>query len=237
MDFVLFGWSHGSDLHLFTVFMLRLMDSYLLDRYEFGIYIIIQVSAITKEAKCQTVAQVKGKMGTTHQTILSFKVSTWKDGMKCMTKINRNRHTHAYSVWWTPQTAALVWWSGNNDGVMETTLGSMEVAASASIIAGEVGVITGFCCGSVYSVSLCIPQHEDRGIVALSNRCDTREGAGSWGNRQISFTDTAECMHLCFTQGWALFQIEMHISFNKSEMCYLSAGRSWRLADSHICCF
>lgn len=115
---------------------------------------------------------------------MSFKVSTWKDGMKCMTKINRNRHTHAYSVWWTPQTAALVWWSGNNDGVMEATLCSMEVAASASIIAGEVGVITGFCCGSVHSVSLCIPQHEDWGIVALSNRCDTREGAGSWGNRQ-----------------------------------------------------
>lgn len=88
---------------------------------------------------------------------------------------------------------------------MEVTLRSMEVAASARVVAGQVGMITGFCCGSVHSVSLAglhqIPHDEDGGIVALRDRCDASEGAGGWGKRQVSLTDAAACMNVSFTSG------------------------------------
>lgn len=48
----------------------------------------------------------------------------------------KNLFTHAYSVWWTSHTAALVWWRSHNDGVMEVTSCSIEVAASAGVVAG-----------------------------------------------------------------------------------------------------
>lgn len=80
----------------------------------------------------------------------------------------------------------------------------MENAASASVVAGEVGMVTGFCCGSVHSVSIAalhqIPKDEDGGIVALSECCDTREGAGGWGKRWISLNVSAAGIHFCFTQ-------------------------------------
>lgn len=40
-------------------------------------------------------------------------------------------------------------------------------------------MVTGFCCGNVHGVSLPavhqIPHDEDGGVVALRDRCDTRE--------------------------------------------------------------
>lgn len=155
------------------------------------------------------------------------------------------QNTHANSVRWTSQTAALVWWSSYNDGVMEVTLRSMEVAASASVVAGKVGMVAGFCCDSVHSVSLAalhqIPHDKDGGIVALRDRWDTSEGAGGWGKRQVSLTDTAACMNFSFTSGldiilnWDKIDYHQHIYCTKSEICYLSASRWWHSADSHTC--
>ncbi len=73
---------------------------------------------------------------------------------------------------------------------MEVTLCSMEVAASASVIAVQVGMVPCFGCGCVHGVSLAavhqIPHDEDGGIMALRDRCDTSKGAGGWRKRQIS---------------------------------------------------
>lgn len=72
---------------------------------------------------------------------------------------------------------------------MEVTLCSVQVAAGAGAVAGQVGLVSAFCCGHVHSVSLAaihqIPHDVDGGIVALSDRCDGGEGAGGWGRRQI----------------------------------------------------
>lgn len=155
------------------------------------------------------------------------------------TNKRNNLYTHANSVRWTSQTAALVWRSSYNDGVMEVTLRSMEVAASAGVVAEKVGMVTGFCCGSVHSISLAalhqIPHDEDGGIVALWDRCDTSEGAGGWGKRQVSLK---ACMNFSFIiLNWDKIEYHQHTSFTKSEIFYLSASRWWHLADSHTCCF
>lgn len=72
---------------------------------------------------------------------------------------------------------------------MEVTLCSVQVAAGAGAVAGQVGLVSAFCCGRVHRVSLAAihqtPHDEDGGIVALGNRCDGGEGAGGWGRRQM----------------------------------------------------
>lgn len=61
----------------------------------------------------------------------------------------------------------------------------MQEAAGASVIAGQVSVVTSFSCGNVRCVSLFavyeIPDNEDGGVVALREGCDSRKGAGRWG--------------------------------------------------------
>lgn len=55
-----------------------------------------------------------------------------------------SRLTRAYPVGRSPQTAAVVRQSRHNDAVTGVTLRSIEVAAGAGYIAGEVGAISGF---------------------------------------------------------------------------------------------
>lgn len=61
----------------------------------------------------------------------------------------------------------------------------MQDAASASVIAGQVCVVTSFSCGNVCCVSLSalheIPDNKNGGVVALREGCDSRKGAGRWG--------------------------------------------------------
>lgn len=74
---------------------------------------------------------------------------------------------------------------------MKVTSSSVQVAASARVIAGQVGAIAGFCCGDVFCVSTAalhqLPHDKDGGIVALRDGGDTREGAGGWGGGGAEF--------------------------------------------------
>lgn len=85
----------------------------------------------------------------------------------------------------------------------------MQGAAGTSVIAGQVGVITSFSCSNVHCVSLSalheIPDNEDGGVVALREGCDTREGAGGCGKRQISVLHTAACVIFMFYSGLEYF--------------------------------
>lgn len=93
---------------------------------------------------------------------------------------------------WTPQSTASVWRGCYNDGVTEITAGFPEVAAVAGAVAGQVGVVTGLCCGNVQSVprAACheLPLNQDGGVMALSKGGDTREGAGGWKTGHILVT-------------------------------------------------
>jgi len=111
---------------------------------------------------------------------------------------------------------------------MEVASRSMEVAASVGVVAGQVGTISGFCCGGVHGASLAalhqVPQDEDGGIVALRNRGDTSEGAEGWGKRQMFLSTPAASMTFCFGLSckWTLF-----ISFKKSLTCLQAEGGAW----------